>query len=116
MRSSQPSLTVPAWYCGAGAASLNRMAAACGLPTTLRAAQVFISLYLRKTRQRNEPRRRCQGSRHAALKSAFGRFKCFSSGLRLQGQNRRAPGGCAMSVKSLLIITAAEAHDVLLAA
>src|SRR5260370_38133273 len=81
------------WGFASAGQSLNRMAVACGLPTTLRAAQVFISLYLRKTRQRNEPRRRCQGSRHAALKSAFGRFKYFPSGLRLQGQNRRAPGG-----------------------
>ena len=33
--------TVPAWDFGSAAPSLNRMAAACGLPTTLRAAQSF---------------------------------------------------------------------------
>jgi hypothetical protein len=35
----------PAWDFGSAAPSLNRMAAACGLPTTLRAAQVFTSPY-----------------------------------------------------------------------
>jgi len=53
----QRSLTEPAWGFASVAPSLNRMAGACGLPTTLRAAQVFISLYPRKSRQRNEYRR-----------------------------------------------------------
>ncbi len=44
------------WGFASAGPSLNRMAGACGLPTTLRAGQVFISLYLRKSRQRNEPR------------------------------------------------------------
>src|SRR5207302_3211968 len=86
----QQSLTAPAWGFASAAPSWNRMAGACGLPTTLRAAQVFISLYQRELKQRNEPGRRSQGSRQrvhqedAALKSAFGRFKCFSSALRLR--------------------------------
>ena len=36
---------VPVWDCPSAAPSLNRIAAACGLPTTLRAAQVFMSFY-----------------------------------------------------------------------
>jgi signal transduction histidine kinase len=34
----------PAWACPSATPSLSRMAGACGLPTTLRAAQIFISL------------------------------------------------------------------------
>src|ERR1700694_4948920 len=45
MPSLPPRLTAPAWGFGSAAPSLNRMAAACGPPTTLRAAQVFALLY-----------------------------------------------------------------------
>jgi NO-binding membrane sensor protein with MHYT domain len=38
------------WGCPSAAPSLNRIAAACGLPTTLRAAQVFTSSCLPKSR------------------------------------------------------------------
>ena len=41
-RSLPRSLKGPAWACPSATPSLNRMAGACGLPTTLRAAQVFI--------------------------------------------------------------------------
>jgi len=41
MHSSPPSLTVLAWDFESAAPSLNRIAAACGLPTILRAAQTF---------------------------------------------------------------------------
>ena len=47
MRSLPPNLTAPAWDFRSAARSLNRMAAACGLPTTLRAAPTFISRYPR---------------------------------------------------------------------
>ena len=43
MRSLSPRLTARAWDCGLAAPLLNRTAAACGLPTTLRAAQLFNS-------------------------------------------------------------------------
>jgi signal transduction histidine kinase len=56
MRSSRPKQTAPGWDCGSAGLSLSRMEVACGLPRTPRAAQVFISLYLPKSRQRNEPR------------------------------------------------------------
>src|SRR5229473_5327026 len=48
-RSSMPSLlpspTGPAWDFASAAPSSNRMVAACGLPTTHRAAQAFLSPY-----------------------------------------------------------------------
>ncbi len=50
MRSLPPRLTARAWACGSAAPSLNRTGAACGLLTTLRAAQDFVSLYLPATR------------------------------------------------------------------
>jgi hypothetical protein len=46
MRSSPPNLTAPEWGCVSAALSLNRMAVACGLRTTLREARVFASPYL----------------------------------------------------------------------
>src|SRR5260370_39519897 len=46
MRSLPPKLTAQAWDFGSAARSLNRMAAACGLPPTLRPERVFTSLYL----------------------------------------------------------------------
>jgi K+-sensing histidine kinase KdpD len=51
----QRNLTAPAWGFASAAPSLNRMGGACGLPTSLRAAQIFVSPYLPKSRQRNEP-------------------------------------------------------------
>ena len=44
------SLMAPAWDCPSAAPSLNHIAAASGLPTTLRAAQVFTSFYRPKSR------------------------------------------------------------------
>src|ERR1700678_801098 len=48
MHSLPPNLTVRAWAwdCGSAVPSLNRTGAACGLLTTLRAAQDFVSHYL----------------------------------------------------------------------
>src|ERR1700682_3323902 len=43
MRSFPPRLTVRAWDFGSAAPSWNRTGAACGLPTILRAAQLFSS-------------------------------------------------------------------------
>src|SRR6266478_396269 len=40
-----PRLTAPAWDFASAARLSNRMVAACGLPTTLHAAQVFVSPY-----------------------------------------------------------------------
>src|SRR5580693_1360658 len=55
MRSLTPSLpprlTAPAWDFASAARLSNRMVAACGLPTTLHAAQVFVSPYPPKPRQ-----------------------------------------------------------------
>src|ERR1700757_3391963 len=52
MRSLTPSLlprlTAQAWDFASAARLSNRMVAACGLPTTLRAAQGFVSPYLPK--------------------------------------------------------------------
>ncbi len=62
MPSLPPRLTAPAWDFASAAQSSNRMAAACGLPTTLRAAQVFVSPYPPKPRQLNDAQsrsRRC---------------------------------------------------------
>src|SRR5260370_20009261 len=56
MRFLPPNLTAPAWGFGSAAPSLNRMAAACGPPTTLRAAQVFTLLYLPKSGRVNDAR------------------------------------------------------------
>src|SRR5216684_1718835 len=60
-RSSMPSLLPsrkePAWDFALAAPSSNHLGAVCGLPTTPHAVRVFISLYRRKSRQRNEPRR-----------------------------------------------------------
>jgi len=52
-----PSLMALGWDCPSVAPSLNRMAGACGLRRTLRAAQAFVSLYPPTPRQRNELRR-----------------------------------------------------------
>src|ERR1700681_3924233 len=57
-RSLPRSFTGPAWDCPSAAPSLNRIAAACGLPTTLRAAQVFTSCCLptlERQPERSEP-------------------------------------------------------------
>src|SRR5258707_904736 len=43
MLSSAPSPTEPAWAFASAAPSLNRMVAACGLPTISHTAQVFLS-------------------------------------------------------------------------
>src|SRR6202047_743691 len=45
MRSLLPSLTAPAWDCPSAVRSSSRMAAACGLPKTSRAAQRFLLPY-----------------------------------------------------------------------
>jgi len=57
-RSLPPNLMAPAWDFGSAAPSSNRTVAAYGPPTTLRAAQVFISPYPANPRRRNERRRR----------------------------------------------------------
>src|SRR6266850_6497972 len=54
MRSLLRSFMGPVWDCPSAAPSLNRIAAACGLPTTLRAAQVFTSFYPPKSRHMND--------------------------------------------------------------
>jgi phosphoglycerate-specific signal transduction histidine kinase len=46
-----------AWAFRSAALSLNRMEAACGLPTTLRVAQAFTSRYPPNSRPTNEARR-----------------------------------------------------------
>src|SRR3981081_153673 len=56
MRSLPRSLMGPVWGCPSAAPSLNRIAAACGLPTTLRTAQVFTSFYPPKSRHMNDAR------------------------------------------------------------
>lgn len=56
-RFSRRSLTALAWGFASAVRSLNRMAGACGPPITRRVAQLFIWLYLRKSRRRNEPPR-----------------------------------------------------------
>src|ERR1700676_289697 len=50
MRSLLPNLMAPAWDFASAAPLLNRMAAAYGLPTTLRAAQDFVSHYALRPR------------------------------------------------------------------
>src|ERR1700738_1712004 len=49
-----PNPTGPAWDFVSAALSSNRMAAACGLPTTPRGAQAFVSPYLPKPRRMND--------------------------------------------------------------
>src|SRR5438067_23786 len=51
MPSLPPKLTGRAWDCGSAAPLLNRTAAACGLPTILRAAQDFVSHYQARARR-----------------------------------------------------------------
>src|ERR1035438_1394105 len=64
MHSSPPNLTAPAWDFGSAAPLPNRMAAACGLLTTLRAVRAFTSPYLPKSRLMNDTDRRSHGLRH----------------------------------------------------
>src|ERR1700730_13316718 len=54
MRSLPRRFMGPVWDCPSAAPSLNRIAAACGLPTTLHAAQVFTSFYPPKSRSMND--------------------------------------------------------------
>src|SRR6266581_2563546 len=54
MRSLPRNLMGPAWDFGSAAPSLNLMVAACGLPTTLRAAQASTSPCLSKPRRTND--------------------------------------------------------------
>src|SRR6266481_1947331 len=54
MRSIPRSFMGPVWDYPSAAPLSNRIAAACGLPTTLRAAQVFTSSCLPKLRQVND--------------------------------------------------------------
>src|SRR6266851_2778848 len=54
MRSLPRNYMGPVWDCRSAAPSLNRMAAACGLPTTFRAAQVFTSFYPPKSPHMND--------------------------------------------------------------
>src|ERR1700678_4474200 len=56
MHSLPPKQTVRAWAwdCGSAVPSLNRMGAACGLLTTLRAAQDFVSHYLSTGRKASQ--------------------------------------------------------------
>src|SRR5437660_10038378 len=56
MRSLPRNLMGPAWDFGSAAPSLNLMVAACGLPTTLRAAQASTSPCLSKPRRTNDAR------------------------------------------------------------
>ena len=57
MRSLPRRFTGPVWDCPSAAPSLNRMTAACGPPTTLRAAQVFTSFYPPKSKHMNDAHR-----------------------------------------------------------
>ena len=78
MRSLPRSFMGPVWDCPSAAPSLNRIAAACGLPTTLPAAQVFTSFYPPKSRHMNDaPSRVCGmgASQFIAISSLFGRCK-----------------------------------------
>src|SRR5260370_13228176 len=55
MPSSPPNLTVLAWDFVSAAPSWNRMAAACGLPTTLRVERAFTLLYPARSRREMTP-------------------------------------------------------------
>src|SRR5260221_8649353 len=60
MRSLPRSHMGSVWDCPSAAPSLKRMTVACGLPTTLRAAHVSISLYPPKSRHMDDtPNRVC---------------------------------------------------------
>src|SRR5258708_40335266 len=52
-----PNLTAPAWDLASAAPSLSRMADACGLPATLRAARGFASPCPSKPRHENDAAR-----------------------------------------------------------
>lgn len=54
MHSLPPRLMERAWDCGSAAPLLNRMGAACGLSTTLRVAQDFVSHYVLKPRHTSQ--------------------------------------------------------------
>jgi Histidine kinase-, DNA gyrase B-, and HSP90-like ATPase len=62
-----PSPTAPAWDFASAAPSLNRMAAPCGLLTTLRAAQAFVSRYPPRPRHMHAPSQK--GIHHQAAHS-----------------------------------------------
>src|SRR5450755_3542667 len=64
MRSLPPNLTVLAWGYPSAVLLLNRMAAGCGLLTTLRAAHAFVLLCPPKLRQMNEAHRHSHSVRH----------------------------------------------------
>src|SRR5882672_7040554 len=55
MPSLPPNLTARAWDFASAVPSLKRMAAACGLPTTRRAAQAFTWHFPSKSSRLNEP-------------------------------------------------------------
>src|SRR5260221_2182561 len=76
------------WDCPSAAPSSNRIAAACGLPTTLRAAQVFTSFCPPKSRHKND----------APVASAAGGLPSFTSCHTLED---RAAEGHAMSKMTL---------------
>jgi len=55
IHSSPPSFMGPVWDCPSAARSSSRMAAACGLPTTVHGAQAFTSTSPRKRRHTGDP-------------------------------------------------------------
>src|ERR1700678_2662423 len=95
MRSLPPRLMARAWDCGSAAPSLNRTGAACGLPTTLRAEQDFVSHYVLTTRHATQMSQEIAlellTKREAALKTrsvALLGNDCPTGGLLLKGRFR----------------------------
>src|ERR1700682_1481539 len=74
MLSLPPSCMASVWDCPSAAPSWNRMAAACGLPTILRAAQAFVSPFPPKARPMNDTRRRSRGIRPVLSEGQLGSY------------------------------------------
>src|SRR5579872_222921 len=69
MRSLRQNLRGPAWDCPSAEPSLNHMAAACGLLTTLLAARAFALACPPKSRHRKTP------ARHQSVLLGFPRYR-----------------------------------------
>src|SRR6202045_733668 len=81
IKSSIPSLlrnlTAPGWGFASADPSWNHMAAVCGLPTTLRVAQVFISPFPPNSRHMNNPCMVHDPSLRAAIQGLLGVIRQF---------------------------------------
>src|ERR1700723_1458589 len=97
MRSLPPRRTALAWDCASAALLLNRTGAACGLPTTLRAAHDFVSHYLPTARHATLSRLEIALTLVTTLTATTRPFECIRRSMRTIEILRRCPFGSAHS-------------------